>query len=162
MVERNPHYRSSQEELSQKASHFPPPSSSDLSLAPSSDPALPTYRFDKLSQPSSVLHEMHSSQFTAQNKGGSNSTYSLPASSQLEPTPLAATFAQPSQGPAEEKEEMTEKFLDSLREDTELYNLTRQELENLVSVVVREKGFPKLVGSHFSFYLGYELGKTCY
>ena len=42
---------------------------------------------------------------------------------------------------------MREAFLDSLREDTELYNLTRQELENLVSVVVREKGFPKLVGS---------------
>ena len=105
---------------------------------------------------------MHSSQFTAQNKGGSNSTYSLPASSQLEPTPSATTFAQPSQGPTEEKEEMTEKFLDSLREDTELYNLTRQELENLVSVVVREKGFPKLVGSRFSICLGYELGKTCY
>jgi hypothetical protein len=44
---------------------------------------------------------------------------------------------------------MWEAFLDSLREDTELYNLTRQELENLVSVVVREKGFPKLVGSRF-------------
>lgn len=41
---------------------------------------------------------------------------------------------------------MWEAFLDSLREDTELYNLTREELENLVSVVVREKGFPKLVG----------------
>jgi hypothetical protein len=150
MVERNPHYRSSQEELSQKASHFPPPSSSDLSLAPSSDPALPTHRFDKSSQPSSSgLHEMHSSQITAHNKGGSSSTYSLPASSQLEPTPSAATFARPSQGPAEEKEKMWEGFLDSLREDTELYNLTRQELENLVSVVVREKGFPKLVGFAF-------------
>jgi hypothetical protein len=45
---------------------------------------------------------------------------------------------------------MREVFLDSLREDTELYNLTRQELENLVSVVVREKGFPNLVG--FAFY----------
>jgi hypothetical protein len=89
---------------------------------------------------------MHSSQFTAPNKGGSSSTYSLPASSQLEPTPSAATFAQPSQGPTEEKEKMWEAFLDSLREDTELYNLTHQELENLVSVVVREKGFPKLVG----------------
>ena len=44
---------------------------------------------------------------------------------------------------------MWEAFLDSLREDTELYNLSRQELENLVSVVVREKGFPKLVGSPF-------------
>lgn len=150
MVERNTHYRSSQEELSQKASHFPPASSSDLSLVPSSDPALPTHRFDKSSQPSSVLpdSEMHSSQFqfTAHNKG---STYSLPASSQ--PTPSAATFMQPSQGP-EEKEKMWEAFLDELREDTELYNLTRQELENLVSVVVREKGFPKLVGSRFSIW----------
>lgn len=59
---------------------------------------------------------------------------------------------------------MWEAFLDSLREDTELYNLTRQELENLVSVVVREKGFPKLVGSRFFIWcfflpLGYELGK---
>ena len=44
---------------------------------------------------------------------------------------------------------MWEVFLDSLREDTELYNLSRQELENLVSVVVREKGFPKLVGPRF-------------
>jgi hypothetical protein len=112
---------------------------------------------------------MHSSQFTAHNnKGGSSSTYySLPASSQLEPTPSAATFAQPSQGPAEEKEKMWEAFLDSLREDTELYSLTRQELENLVSVVVREKGFPKLVGFRvslsgvfLSLSLGYELGKT--
>jgi hypothetical protein len=149
MVERNPYYRNSQEELSQKVSHFAPPSSSDLSLAPSSDPALLAHRFDKSSQPSSALHEMHSSQFTAHNKGDSSSTYSLPASSQLEPTPSAATFVQPSQGPAEEKEKMSEAFLDSLREDTELYNLTRQELENLVSVVVREKGFPKLVGFAF-------------
>jgi hypothetical protein len=153
MVERNPHYSSSQEELSQKASHFPPTSSSDLSLAPSSDPALPAHRFDMSFQPSSsVIHEMHSSRFTAHNnKDGSSSTYySLPASSQLEPTPSAATFAQPSQGPAEEKEKMWEAFLDSLREDTELYSLTRQELENLVSVVVREKGFPKLVGFRVS------------
>jgi hypothetical protein len=142
MVERNPHYRSSQEELSQKVSHFPPPSSSDLSLVPSSDPALPTttHRFDRSSQPSSALHEMqHSSQFSAHDKGGGSTYYSLPA------TPSAATFARPSQGP-EEKDNMWEAFLDSLREDTELYNLTREELENLVSVVVREKGFPKLVG----------------
>ena len=139
MVERNPHYRSSQEELSQKALHFPPPSSSDLSLAPSSDPALPTHRFVKSSQPLSVLPEMDSSQFIAHDKDG---RYSLPASSQP-----AATFARPPQG-QEEKEKMWEAFLDSLREDTELYNLTRQELENVVSVVVREKGFPKLVGSH--------------
>lgn len=58
---------------------------------------------------------------------------------------------------------MWEAFLDSLREDTELYNLTRQELENVVSVVVREKGFPKLVGSHAPIILclGYELGLGC-
>ena len=161
MVERNPHYRSSQEELSQKASYFPPPSSSDLSLLPSSDSALPTHRFDKSSQSqpsSSVQHEMHSSQFqfTAPDKGdssgsSSNTYYSLPASSQPTSTPsaAAATFARPSQGP-EEKEKMWEAFLDSLREeDSALYNLTRQELENLVSVVVREKGFPKLVGFAF-------------
>jgi hypothetical protein len=171
MVERNPHYRSSQEELSQKVSYFPPPSSSDLSLVPSSDPALATttHRFDKSSQPSSVLHEMqHSSQFTGHDKGGSSSTYySLPASSQPT-TPSAATFARPSQGP-EEKEKMWEAFLDSLREDTELYNLTREELENLVSVVVREKGFPKLVGSRrfsvwcsfFFFLWGYEIRTCC-
>jgi hypothetical protein len=154
MVERNPHYRSSQEELSQKASHFLPPSSSDLSLAPSSDPALLTHRFfDKSSQPSSSLpHEMHSSQSTAHdNKGGSSSTYySLPPAPSRPTTPSAdTTFARPSSQGPEEKEKMWEAFLDSLREDTELYSLTRQELENLVSVVVREKGFPKLVGSLF-------------
>ena len=154
MVERNPQYRSSQEELSQKALHFPPPSSSDLSLAPSSDPALPTHRFVKSSQPLSVLPEIDSSQFTAHDKGG---RYSLPASSQP-----AATFERPSQG-QDEKEKMWEAFLDSLREDTELYNLARQELENVVSVVVREKGFPKLVGSHAPIILclGYELGLGC-
>jgi len=71
-------------------------------------------------------------------------------------------FAQPSQG-SEEKEKTREAFLDSLREDTELYNLTRQELENLVSVVVREKGFPKLVGSRYYYYysLGYEIRNWC-
>ncbi len=148
VVERKPHYRSSQEELSQKASHFPPPLSSDLFLAPSSDPVpptRPTSAFDKSSQPSSALPEMHFSQFTENNKGDSNSS-SLPASSQ--PTSSAATLAPLSQGPGE-KERMREAFLDSLREDKELYNLTRQELENLVSVVVREPGFPKLVGCDF-------------
>jgi hypothetical protein len=54
---------------------------------------------------------------------------------------------------------MWEAFLDSLREeDTELYNLTRQELENLVSVVVREKGFPKLVG-FFSIWCFFSLSR---
>jgi hypothetical protein len=107
---------------------------------------------------------VHSSQFqfTAHDKGGSSSSsntyYSLPASSQpttSTPSAAAATFARPSQGP-EEKEKMWEAFIDSLREeDSELYNLTRQELENLVSVVVREKGFPKLVGfAFFSMKLG--------
>jgi hypothetical protein len=109
----------------------------------------------------------HSSQLTAHDKGGSGAYYSLPASSQPT-TPSAATFARPSQGP-EEKEKMWEAFLDSLREDTELYNLTREELENLVSVVVREKGFPKLVGSRrfsvwcsfFFFLWGYEIRTCC-
>ena len=57
---------------------------------------------------------------------------------------------------------MWEAFLDSLREDTELYNLTREELENLVSVVVREKGFPKLVGSlRFSVWCFFLLSLEC-
>lgn len=42
-------------------------------------------------------------------------------------------------------EKTREAFLESLRETPELYSLTRPELENLVSVVVREPGFPKLV-----------------
>ncbi len=145
-VEYKPHY-SSQEELSQKASHFPPPSSSDLSLAPSSDsapPTHPTLGFGKSSQPSSALPEMHSSQFLGHNKGSSRyGTSSFPASSQ--PTPSATTLASPSQG-TNEKEKVRDAFLESLREDPELHKLTRQELENLVSVVVREPGFPKLVG----------------
>lgn len=166
MVERNPRYRNSQEDLSQKVSHLLPTSSSDLSLVPSSDPALPTtttHRFDKWSQLSSAPHEMqHSSQFTAHDGSGGSTYYSLPA------TPSAATFAHPSQGP-EEKDKMREAFLDSLREDKELYSLTREELENLVSVVVREKGFPKLVGSRrfsiwcffSSSFRGYEIGTCC-
>lgn len=137
-IERAAHFRSSQEELSQKPPHFPPPSSSDLSLVPSSEAAPPTdliWGFDRPSQPSSALPEIHSSQFTA---------HTLPASSQ--PTPSAATLAPPSQ---ETEENSREAYLESLREVTGLYELTRPELENLVSVVVREPGFPKLVGCVF-------------
>jgi hypothetical protein len=148
-VECKPHY-SSQEELCQK-SHFPPPSSSDLSLAPSSDsahPTHPTLGFAESSRPSSALPEMYSSQFAGHNKGGGShhGTSYFPAPSQ--PTPSATTLASPSQGP-NEKENVREAFLESLREDPELHKLTRQELENLVSVVVREPGFPKLVGYVF-------------
>jgi hypothetical protein len=78
---------------------------------------------------------MYSSQFTAYN------TSSLPASSQ--PASSATMLAPPSQGP---EDRTREAFLGSLREEPELYNLTRPELENLVSVIVREPGFPKLVG----------------
>lgn len=69
---------------------------------------------------------------------------SLPALSQpsatlaLQPTPTITA-------PATQREA----FLESLREVPELYSLTRHELENLVSVVVREPGFPKLVRSFF-------------
>ena len=68
----------------------------------------------------------------------------LPALSQpsatltLQPTPTITA-------PATQREV----FLESLREVPELYSLTRHELENLVSVVVREPGFPKLVRSFF-------------
>lgn len=55
-------------------------------------------------------------------------------------------LAPPSQGP---ENRTREAFLESLREEAELYNLTRLELENLVSVIVREPGFPKLVSCIF-------------
>ncbi|KAF8482881.1 hypothetical protein DFH94DRAFT_384360 [Russula ochroleuca] len=137
MTERAPHYRSSQEDLYQRALHFPPSSSSEMSLLPFSDPAPPTHPtsgFDMSSRPSSALPEMYSSQFTAYN------TSSLPASSQ--PASSATMLAPPSQGP---EDRTREAFLGSLREEPELYNLTRPELENLVSVIVREPGFPKLL-----------------
>ena len=146
-IERAPQYLSSQDE--QKALHFPPPSS-ELSLVPSSDAALPTQPnlgFDRSSRPSSVLPEMHSSQFTAHN------TSSLPASSQL--TPSATTLAPPSQGFDEKRREA---FLEALREEPELYNLTRTELENLVSTVVREPGFPNLVSCFFRLALSLSYG----
>ena len=144
--ERAPHYRSSQEE--QKASQFPPPSSSELSLAPSSDAAIPTqpaWGFNRSSQPSTALPEMPSSQFTAHNPS------SLPASSQ--PTSSGNTLTQGFD------EKTREAFLGSLREEPELYDLTRTELESLVSTIVREPGFPKLVSCVFrlAFSLGYEL-----
>jgi hypothetical protein len=45
-----------------------------------------------------------------------------------------------------------ESFLQSLREVPELYNLPRRELENLVSTVVREPGFPELVRSFVRYF----------
>ena len=130
----------------QKASRFPPSLSSELSLVPSSDAALPTRPtsgFDRLSQPSSALPEMHSSQFTAHNPSP------LPALSQ--PTSSVTTLTQGFD------EKSREAFLESLREEPELYNLTRTELESLVSTIVREPGFPKLVSCVFRL-LDYELG----
>ncbi|KAH9986569.1 hypothetical protein BJV74DRAFT_844863 [Russula compacta] len=140
-IEYTHHYSASQEESSQRAPDFPPSSRSELSLVPSTDPAPPhgTAGFDKPSRRSSALPEMHHSQFTAQSRGRSNAS-SLPGSSQ--PTSSAATLAPSSDGPAENTREA---FLESLRETPELYNLTRPELENLVSVVVREPGFLRLL-----------------
>jgi hypothetical protein len=70
---------------------------------------------------------------------------SLPTLSQ--PTSSAATLAPPPPSLSHWSEEgkIREAFLESLREAPELYNLARPELENLVSVVVREPGFPRLV-----------------
>jgi hypothetical protein len=152
----------SQEGHPQRALQLPPQlSSSDLSLAPppSSDPA-PAPAYPTTTAPL----EMHSSQFTAQStRGGrrnSTSGFSLPASSL--PASSAATLAPPTQGstvgtqqqqPAGDK--TREVFLESLREVPELYSLTRHELENLVSVIVREPGFTRLVRClFFSWRLG--------
>ena len=154
------------QEFPPRVPRFPPYSSSDLSLAPSSDPAPLPYQYlasslgyDRSSQPSStplVPADIHSSQFTAQS-GSASAAPSLPALSQ--PTSTAATLApQPSPPTAtatatqrdDESEKRThEAFLESLREEPELYSLTRRELENLVSVVVREPGFPRLVRRSF-------------
>jgi hypothetical protein len=72
------------------------------------------------------------------------SSSSLPSSSQ--PTSSAATLVAPRGTEEEEGGKTREAFLESLREAApELYGLTRPELENLVSVVVREPGFPRLV-----------------
>jgi len=137
------HYQSSQEEPSQKKPHFLPPSSSEFSIVPSSDPAplLPSSAsgFDKLSQPSSTVPEMHSSQFATQSRG-CGGTSSLPASSQSTLS-SGVTLTQPSHA----LEKTRDAFLESLRDTPELYSLTRAELENLVSVVVREPGFPRLL-----------------
>ena len=70
---------------------------------------------------------------------------SLPALSQ--PSATLALQPTPTTAPATQREA----FLESLREVPELYSLTRHELENLVSVVVREPGFPKLVRSRLFF-----------
>lgn len=152
---------SSQEEpsSSQRApARFPfPPSSPELSLPPSSSSdlaAAPQHPHLGLctssTRASSTLPEVHSSQFTmAEQSRDVSSMSSLPALSQ--PTSSAATLAPPlpslSQWP--EKGRTREAFLESLREAPELHNLTRPELENLVSVVVREPGFPRLVRLQF-------------
>ncbi|KAH9957943.1 hypothetical protein BC827DRAFT_1261462 [Russula dissimulans] len=138
-------YRSVKDVPTQKARDFPPPSSSELSLAPPSSPAhLHTNPgFDGCSQRSSGLPEMDSSQLAAQ-AVRHTCTSSLPTSSQ--PTSSAPTLAPPPPSSLHGLEEKTrEAFLESLREMPELYSLTRPELENLVSVVVREPGFPRLL-----------------
>jgi hypothetical protein len=162
---------SSSQEIPPRVPRFPPYSSSDLSLAPSSDPAPPalpyqyppsSLGYDRSSQPSStplVPLDIHSSQFTAQS-GSPSAAPSLPALSQ--PTSTAATLAPQSSPPtvtatATQRDDESEKrareaFLESLREVPELYSLTRRELENLVSVVVREPGFPRLVRRLFVFF----------
>ena len=148
-AERNAPHRCSQEEHTQRPPQFPPPSSSDLSLAPPTSDPMPPYPMIAPPPPP----ETSSSQFTVQSGGGvggrRNSVSSLPASQP--PTSTAATLAPPTQvtntqSPGAAAVEKTrEAFLESLRETPELYSLTRPELENLVSVVVREPGFPKLV-----------------
>jgi hypothetical protein len=130
---------------------LPPSSSSDLAAAPP-HPILGLYTSS--SRASSTLPELHSSQFTVAEQGtGLSSMSPLPTLSQ--PTSSAATLAPPlpsvSQCPEEGK--TREAFLESLREAPELYKLARPELENLVSVVVREPGFPRLVGLQFHIFL---------
>ena len=148
---------SSQEELSSSQrmpARFPrPPSSPELSLPPtsSSDLAAAPPRPNSgpctsSSRMSSALPEMHSSQFTVVEQSRDfGSMSSLPTLSQ--PTSSAATLAPPPPSLSHRSEEgkIREVFLESLREAPELYNLARPELENLVSVVVREPGFPRLV-----------------
>jgi len=142
-------YRSVKDVPTQKARDYPPPSSSELSLAPPSSPAnLHTNPgFDGCSQRSSGLPEMNSSQLAAQAVRHA-CTSSLSTSSQ--PTSSALTLAPPPPSASYGPEEKTrEAFLESLREMPELYSLTRPELENLVSVVIREPGFPRLVRCPF-------------
>ena len=156
----------SSQEFPPRVPRFPPYSSSDLSLAPSSDPApavalpypypAPSLGCDRSCQPSSALPP--DSQFTAQSGGSGSAAPSLPVSSQ-QPTSTAATLApQPTPPTAtatqhndESEKGAREAFLESLREVPELYSLTRRELENLVSVVVREPRFPRLVRRICSF-----------
>jgi len=133
-------YRSVKDVPTQKARDFPPPLSSELSLAPPSSPAHrhANSGFDGCSQRSSGLPELDSSQLTAQTIYHTG-TSSLPTSSQ----PTSTLVPPPPSYGLEEK--TREAFLESLRETPELYSLTRPELENLVSVVVREPGFPRLL-----------------
>ncbi|KAH9002056.1 hypothetical protein EDB86DRAFT_355871 [Lactarius hatsudake] len=147
----------SSQEFPPKAPRFAPPhSSSDLSLAlSSSDPApavapphpTPSLGYDGSSQLSLALPP--DTQFTAQS---GSAAPSLPALSQ--PTSTAATTLAPQPTPPtstatqrddEREKRAREAFLESLREAPELYSLTRRELENVVSVVVREPGFPRLL-----------------
>ncbi|KAI9442188.1 hypothetical protein H4582DRAFT_1809893 [Lactarius indigo] len=146
----------SSQEFPPRVPRFPPHSSSDLSLAPSSsDPAPavtlphPTPSYDRSSQQSFALPpDTRSSQFMAPS---GSAAPSLPTLSQ--PTSTAATLAPqptPPTATATQRDDESEKrareaFLESLREVPELYTLTRRELENLVSVVVREPGFPRLL-----------------
>jgi len=142
-------YRGVKDVPTQKARDFPPPLRSEMSLVPPSSPAHPHANsgFDGCSQRSSELPEMDSSQLTAQTVCHTCAS-PLPTSSQ--PTSSAHTLVPPPLLPPPSslhgpEEKTREAFLESLRELPELYSLTRPELENLVSVVVREPGFPRLV-----------------
>lgn len=142
------------QELPPRAPRFPPLSSSDLSLAPSSDPApspaqsYPYLGYDRSSQLSSalvVVPDIRSSQLTS--TGAPSQPTSSAATLAPQPTPPTATATQ--RDDDEPQKRAREELLESLREVPELHSLTRCELENLVSVVVREPGFPKLVRSRF-------------
>ncbi|KAI9510149.1 hypothetical protein F5148DRAFT_631139 [Russula earlei] len=141
------HHCDGQEEPTPRSRDFPPPLSSELSLAPPSSPAHqhqhPGSAFDRCPARSSTLPEMDSSQVTAQSRVHS-CTSSFPASSQLSSSAATLAAPPPSLSPGQ-NEKAREAFLESLRETPELYTLTRAELENLVSVIVREPGFPKLL-----------------
>ena len=159
----------SSQEFPPRAPRFPPHSSSDLSLAPpSSDPApapapaqayphtTPSLGYDRSSQLSSALvQDARFSQLTAPSGSGSIvAPSSLPTLSQppstvatLAPLPSPPTATATQRDDDESEKRAHEAFLESLREVPELYGLTHRELENQVSVVVREPGFPKLVRS---------------
>ncbi|KAH9176346.1 hypothetical protein EDB89DRAFT_2226906 [Lactarius sanguifluus] len=123
----------SSQEFPPRAPHFPPHPSSDLSLAlSSSDPApavalphpTPSLGYDRSSQPilRTAFQPVHGTERNPRRRP--------PPATQREDEP--------------EEKRAREAFLESLREAPELYSLTRRELENLVSVVVREPGFPRL------------------